>query len=223
MNIYIIGAGGVGSWLAPAMCKLVDPYSITIVDGDTLEEKNMDRQLFDELDIGHFKADALALRYGCKSDSRYFMHGSFAVEKEDWFMVCVDNNPARMAVLESCDCYGARAIFGSNEVTSAEAFYYQPDWKGSPHDPRVYYPEMIEDKSNDPRAAAIGCTGKAQEENRQLVSANISAMSLMLQLFGIWQLDIRKFKRDALKHLPYRLNQNQTRFELRRLCDTVSL
>jgi ThiF family len=213
MNIYIIGAGGVGSWLAPAICKLVDPESITIVDGDKLEEKNLDRQLFDDDHIGESKADALGLKYKCGSDSKYFAHGSFAAEKEDWFMGCVDNNAARMAILESCDCYGAKAIFGSNEVTSAEAFYYQREWKGTPHDPRVYYPEMVDDHRNDPRSAAIGCTGIAQEKNRQLVSANISAMSLMLQLFGIWQLDIKKFKRDAIRHLPYRINQNQTKFE----------
>jgi hypothetical protein len=217
MNIYIIGAGGVGSWLAPAMCKLVDPENITIVDGDKLEEKNLDRQLFDESDIGDFKSEALAGRYGCNFDHTYFAHGNFATERDDWFMVCVDNNPARMAVLETCDIYKSKAIFGSNEVTSAEAYYYQSEWKGTPHDPRIYYPEIVTDKRFDPMRAAIGCTGEMQENNRQLVSANISAMSLMLQLFGIWQLDRKKFNREAVQYLPYRLNQNQTKFECRTL------
>ena len=211
--IYIIGAGGVGSWLTPAMCMLVKPENITIVDGDKLEDKNLSRQLFDELDIGRFKSEALGLVYKCKYDDRYFLQGNFATEREDWFMGCVDNNPARLAILETCDIYGTKAIFGSNEVTSAEAFYYDPAWKGTLQDPRVYYPEMLEDLSGDPTRAAIGCTGKAQERNRQLVSANISAMSLMLQLFGIWQLDRKKFNRDTVPFLPYQLIQNQTAFE----------
>lgn len=211
--IYIIGAGGVGSWLTPAMCMLVKPENITVVDGDHLEMKNLNRQLFTEDDVGDLKSQALADIYGCQADPRYFMSGNFQTERDDWFMVCVDNNPARLAVLESCDIYGTKAIFGSNEVTSAEAFYYDPAWKRTNQDPRVYYPEMTQDMSGDPMARSIGCTGESQKRNVQLVSANISAMSLMLQLFGIWQLDRKKFPKEALRHLPYQLIQNQTGFE----------
>lgn len=213
MKTYIIGAGGVGSWLAPAICMLVKPESVIIVDGDKLETKNLNRQLFDDTQIGQFKSAALAKKYGCSEFGEYFTHGNFAPDRTDWFMVGVDNNPARMAVLETCDAYGCQAIFGSNEVTSAEAYYYNASWKGTAHDPRIYYPEIVTDMRFDPLRASIGCTGQAQESNRQLVSANISAMSLMLQLFGIWHLDIKKFKREAIKYLPYRLNQNQTKFE----------
>lgn len=212
-KIYIIGAGGVGSWLTPAMCMLVKPENITVVDGDKLELKNLSRQLFNEDYCGMNKALALEDKYDCESIQKYFMSGDFQTEKDDWFMVCVDNNPARLAVLESCDVYGTKAIFGSNEMTSAESFYYDPVWKDSPQDPRVYYPEMKTDNSGDPMARSIGCTGAAQEKNRQLVSANISAMSLMLQLFGIWQLDRKKFPKETLRHLPYHIIQNQTAFE----------
>lgn len=217
MNVYVIGAGGVGSWAAPALCMLVKPESVIIVDGDKLEKKNLNRQLFDDDAIGSFKASSLAVRYGCKSDPRYFAHGNFATERDDWLMCCVDNNPGRMAILETCDVYGSHAILASNETTSAEAYYYDPKWKGTKHDPRIYYPEIVTDKRFDPMRAAIGCTGIEQENNRQLVSANISAMSLMLQLFGIWHLDRRKFNREAVGYLPYRINANQTRFEVRTL------
>jgi len=81
--IYIIGAGGVGSWLAPAMCKLVGPSHVVIVDGDKLEEKNLDRQLFSTDEIGEFKSDALARKYGCKSVPEWYSHGSIEVRSED--------------------------------------------------------------------------------------------------------------------------------------------
>ncbi len=45
-------------------------------------------------------------------------------------------------------------------------------------DPRVYYPEINTDRSGDPRATSIGCTGEAQTNNRQLVSANLMAATL---------------------------------------------
>lgn len=215
MNIYIIGAGGVGSWLTPAMAMLINHErdGIVIVDGDTLEKKNLNRQLFDESSIGSNKAAALSVQYGCDCVEKYFMCGDFQTERDDWLMCCVDNNPGRLAILEQCDTYGSKAIFGSNEVTSAEAFYYDPEWKGTEQDPRVYYPEMKLDLSGDPLARSIGCTGEAQKKNVQLVSANISAMSLMLQLFGIWHLDRRKWRGEAVKHLPYQLIQNQTAFQ----------
>lgn len=213
MRIYIIGAGGVGSWLTPAMCMLVKPEDITVVDGDTLEKKNLSRQLFGVELIGMNKSSALAAAYSCECIPKYFMCGDFQTERDDWMMCCVDNNVGRLSILESCDIYGTKAIFGSNEVTSAEAFYYDPQWKDGPHDPRIYYPEMKTELSGDPMARSIGCTGEAQKKNIQLVSANISAMSLMLQLFGIWQLDRSKFTKEVVRHLPYQLIQNQTKFE----------
>ena len=223
--IYVIGAGGVGSWLTPAMCMLVKPENITVVDGDKLELKNLSRQLFNDDYCGMNKALALQDKYGCGCIEKYFMCGDLETGPDDWFMVGVDNNPARLAVLESCDIYGTKAIFGSNETTSAEGFYYDPAWKRTNQDPRVYYPEMTQDMSGDPMARSIGCTGESQKRNVQLVSANISAMSLMLQLFGIWQLDRKKFPKEALRHLPYQLIQNQTGFETmtinkKELCQT---
>ncbi len=42
-KIYIIGCGGVGSWLASAVARLENPNHLVLVDGDDLEEKNLDR------------------------------------------------------------------------------------------------------------------------------------------------------------------------------------
>ena len=213
--IYIIGAGGVGSWLTPAICLLKSPNEVIVVDGDTLEHKNLNRQLFTEEDIGKPKAQALADKYGCvAAPCGYYSHGSIHINSQDWLLVGVDNNPARKAVLESCDVYGCKAIFGANEVTSAEAYYYDPKWTGSPMDPLVYYPEISTDTSDDPRHAAIGCTGEAQKNNRQLVSANFMAAALMQHLFVLWNMERNKFNREAQAHLPYRIRQNMSSYEV---------
>ena len=209
-HIYIIGAGGVGSWLAPSVCMLTSPKDVTVIDGDKLEKKNLNRQLFTAADIGKSKADALAAKYGCGGIGEWYSHGKVDLDDTDWLLVAVDNNPARKAALDSCDAFGCRAIVGANEVTSAESYYYQPDWKGSPLDPRVFYPEIATDSANDPRRASIGCTGEAQEKNRQLVTANFMAAALMQHLLVIWHIEYPKLDSSLLPHLPHKLVQNLT-------------
>lgn len=212
-NIYIIGAGGVGSWLAPAICLLKEPNAVTLVDGDKLEAKNLNRQLFTKADIGKNKADALAAKYGCKSIPSWYSHGLVEVDDSDWILCCVDNNPARASVLETCDMTGCAAIFGANEVYSSEAYFYHTMFRATANDPRVYYPEIETDRSDDPRAASIGCTGEAQRQNRQLVSANFMASGLMMHMFVVWNMEAPKMEQETIKYLPIRMRQNLTKSE----------
>jgi hypothetical protein len=207
-HIYVIGAGGVGSWLVPSLCLLQNHTDLTVIDGDRLERKNLNRQLFTERDINRFKSDALAQKYGCLSEPKWFSHGMKHFDDSDWLISVVDNHPARMAALESSDAFGCKVIIAANEKTSAEAYYYQSDWKDSPLDPRVYYPEILTDKSDDPMRVAIGCTGEAQRENVQLVSANFMAAALAQHLFVVWKMEYPKLDKEVLPHLPYKLTQN---------------
>lgn len=70
-KVYILGAGGVASWLLPQLAKVLHAhgiknnreYEVIIVDGDTVEPKNVLRQNFIESDIGANKAKVLASRY----------------------------------------------------------------------------------------------------------------------------------------------------------------
>jgi hypothetical protein len=209
-HLYIIGAGGVGSFLTPVLCKLHGPHDLTVIDGDTLEQKNLDRQLFDEDSIGHEKSHSMAKLYGCQSVHGWYFDGLIELDPSDWLLVCVDNHPARKSALESCDSYGCKAILGGNETTSAEAFLYQREWKGSKLDPRVYYPEINTSTTGDPMRIAAGCTGEAQEQNRQLVTANFMAAALMGHLFMAWAIEGRKLDKEARQHLPFHLVQNLT-------------
>jgi len=219
-HTYIIGAGGVGSWLAPSVIMLLGkPDSVTIIDGDVLEEKNLNRQLFTRDEIGKTKAEALASKYGCGAIPKYFSHGDIELHRTDWVLCVVDNNASRNAVLESCDAYGCKAIFAANETHSSEAYYYENEWQGDKLDPRTYYPEIATDKSDDPRRAAIGCTGEAQVRNPQLVSANFMAASLCQHLLVLWRQEQPKMGREALPHLPYRIRQNLTKSEVFKVKD----
>lgn len=212
-RIFIVGTGGVGSWLTPSICLLATPRQVTLIDGDLLEEKNMNRQLFTELDIGSNKAEALAQRYKCQSLPEFYHTGKIQHENTDWILCCVDNNRGRFNVLRSCDAFGCQAIFAANETHSAESYYYTPRWSGTKLDPRVYIPEISSDQSGDPLSRGIGCTGDAQEETPQLVSANFMAAALAQHLLVLWGMEAPKLDAEVMPWLPYRLVSNLSRLE----------
>jgi hypothetical protein len=211
--VYIIGCGGVGSFLAPTLCLLVGRENITLVDGDTLEAKNLNRQLFTESDIGSNKAEALAQRYGCKAIPDWYSESLTFHPPEDWLIGVVDNHVARNSILGCVDRHGCRAILAANEVHSSEAYAYLPQWKDTRIDPRVMYPEIRTDHSGDPRAAQAGCTGEAQVANVQLVTANFMAAALAAHLFVVWAMESQKLAPEDWRHLPHKLVNNLTKNE----------
>ena len=211
-TIYVIGCGGIGSWLAPSLCLLVGAKNVVLVDGDKLEEKNLNRQLFAEEEIGQFKSSALSARYMSASIPEFYSFGSIQHINSDWLFVCVDNNPARLAALRACDHFGCNAIVAANETTSSEAYFYSPKWKDTQLDPRVYYPELLTDRANDPQRPH-GCTGEAQERNVQLVSANTMAAALASHLYTLWGMRGATITRDIFPKMPHLYRANISRLE----------
>jgi hypothetical protein len=68
-------------------------------------------------------------------------------------------------------------------------------------------------QSGDPRAASSGCTGEAQERNRQLVSANLMAAALAEHLFVLWSLKAPRLDPDTVARLPYKFVANLSQLE----------
>lgn len=78
MHFVVVGAGGTGGYLLPNLTRQValanekrmsvspnEPaHTITLIDADDVEPKNLIRQNFVEADIGKNKAEVLANRYG---------------------------------------------------------------------------------------------------------------------------------------------------------------
>jgi molybdopterin/thiamine biosynthesis adenylyltransferase len=216
-NFYIIGAGGVGSWICPALCKLVEPADVVVLDGDAFEEKNLDRQLFDKESLGENKAEALSGKYQCAALPMWFGVGVLDLLPEDWLLVCADNHPARYDALQEADRTACRVIIAANETHSAEAYFYQREWKGTKLDPRIYYPTIETSHADDPRARSAGCTGEAQTSNRQLVTANFMAGALLMHLLTLWHLEVPKLDKDVLDCLPFQYKANLTSLEVFRI------
>lgn len=74
-HFLVVGAGGTGGYLLPNLARQVSlsnqvmkgqgfrPHTITVIDADDVEEKNLTRQNFIPNDIGKNKAKVLATRY----------------------------------------------------------------------------------------------------------------------------------------------------------------
>jgi hypothetical protein len=190
-RVYVVGCGGVGSWLLPKLVKVVLPTQVTIIDGDMLELKNLDRQLFGSSDIGKNKAEALAEKYpGVTPIPTYMTAGSLEPRRHDVLFGCADNDVARKNILGIADARRCAVIIGANEYTDAEAYYYRSEWKGTARDPRVFYPNILTNREDDPTAVAAGCTGEAAIATPQLVLANDLASSFMLHLFQYHHLSV---------------------------------
>lgn len=79
--IIVFGCGGTGSWFIPKMIKVVNDAinkrdaikkclkHIILVDGDTVEDKNIIRQNFASFDVGLNKAEVMCNRYSQLLDS----------------------------------------------------------------------------------------------------------------------------------------------------------
>lgn len=231
---YIVGCGGVGSWLLPRLIRLLPieqqvdaAIMYTLIDGDILEERNMDRQLFnDSRYIGGSKSASLADLYRASNAPISFLSVYFSetlaqnmgIRENDWIWCCADNHACRRAVLNVCDSRGCRAIIGANEYTDAEAYFYQSGYRNTPNDPRVFYPDILTDNTGDPLAPQ-GCTGEAAEAAPQLVLANDMAGALMLQLY--WFHEFKKPDLDAETRpmWPIHLKSNEYKLQTIRLGD----
>lgn len=185
MKLFVIGAGGAGSWLIPQLVMLkIAP--VVVVDKDVLELSNMNRQLFTLDDIGKTKADALKERWGFSQViPEWYRVSLIDHQPEDIIFGCVDNHAGRRAILNACDTYKCRAIIMGNGTINADAYFYTPEWAGTKADPRIRYPEI--ETTEDGPLRAPGCTGPVIEDTTpQTVIANTSAVTLALQLFWIW-------------------------------------
>jgi hypothetical protein len=179
MNIHLIGCGGVGSYLAPVLVKTFPQESIILWDGDTLEERNLDRQLFKQEQIGLNKASALSQLVGGESRPQYFTYGAETFSPSDILIVAVDNHPARKAALMAADSDGCVTVLAMNEYTESQAILYLPEWCGTKLDPRIRYPAILSDTADDPTRPR-GCTGAAVTASPQLALANAIAAQLAI-------------------------------------------
>lgn len=130
-NVVIVGCGGTGSRLLPMVSQLMSRGkwndmvpTITLIDGDEVEVKNLTRQNFIADDVGRNKAECLAERYGgafeipTVSINQYIPNDNLSMrnwlrrnvpeamqrlitERPMVVFLCVDNMQARFNIIQS--------------------------------------------------------------------------------------------------------------------------
>lgn len=112
VQLILVGCGGTGSWLAPAVVRLArlldEKYHRVVVthfvDPDRVEEKNVYRQNFCRAEVGQNKAEALAFRYGAAWGVQVYAHPLPAnkidvpAAKLNVLIGCVDRASARRSI-----------------------------------------------------------------------------------------------------------------------------
>lgn len=101
--VFVLGAGGTGSWLAAFLDKMSLNNNVIIMDGDIVESKNVLRQNFKKKDVTKQKAEVVA-----KSNTMSYVHGyitdtsifhqlltEFPEGTVPMLIGCLDNNASR--------------------------------------------------------------------------------------------------------------------------------
>ncbi len=209
----VIGAGGVGSILLPILMKSVRE-EIVVMDGDSFEEKNLDRQLFSPADIGKNKAVALANLYAHRKLGTIaeFFHTGFNIKinYSDTLWCCADNHVCRKEVLQTCDSRGCSAIIGGNEYMDAEAYWYEPKYKDTKNDPRKYYPNILKDKTGNPMNPS--CMEEIQNDHPQTAIANAAAAVSMLHLYWFHKNKAAEMGEETEEYWPTHHHMNEFKF-----------
>ena len=130
VRIYVVGCGGTGSFLVPHVCRLANWFydagkqiSITLIDFDRIEEKNLYRQNFCQAELGYNKAQALAVRYkamfpklriGAIEDRA----SAIRLDRSTPTVVigCVDNAAARKSIEELMIEYSGLVAHGFSQI-----------------------------------------------------------------------------------------------------------
>lgn len=209
LKAVIIGAGGVTSYMLPALRNTFD-LNATIVDGDRLEKHNLDRQLFRNNMVGEFKAKALMRQYNFKKSEgqsvcQYFDNTMLDTPyklyfaEADVFICAVDNHPARKATIDAAITYNKPVVVCANEYHTSQAFIFDSTLASEmcqSYHPYVRYPELKTSTVGSP----INCQGVALESEPQLAIANQVAASFANYL--LWNWFGMGIKDDQVQYMP---------------------
>jgi molybdopterin-synthase adenylyltransferase len=139
-HVLCIGAGGIISQIAPALCRK-GIGAITVIDDDIVEVSNLNRQRFYKDDIGKLKAISLAANLKRECIVATEIRG-VPVRLQDAIArrldlscdvaICgVDNNPARVVASRYFRAKGIPVIFAAVSLDGDHGYVFVQDKAGS--------------------------------------------------------------------------------------------
>jgi len=204
LNALIVGAGGVASYMLPALARSFELKGI-LMDADTLEEHNLDRQIFKSSQVGKNKAISLRQHHKLTGllplpeyiDDAFIQRNREGLKNIEVIIVLVDNHPARRSCILTAQQLDIPILLCGNEYETSQAIYYHPDMHESLK-PEERYPEIMTSDEGSP----INCTGEALESTPQLAIANQVAAGLGNFLLWLWHGDKHYIPHETMGHEP---------------------
>ena len=189
--IVVIGCGGTGSYIIGNLAR--QDYTLFLIDGDVVEEKNLKRQEFFENDINKYKSQVFGERYGLPYSTEF-------LDTAEDLAPLFDEEPCVPVIISAVDNNGTRALI--NEIFHMEKY---PDFVyiGSGNGKRngqvyvalkkdgeiIYETEVVLDKAlqavdgENARPSQISCAQHANMKGgEQSIMANATAGCLVSNL-----------------------------------------
>jgi hypothetical protein len=203
-KIYQVGTGGTGSQLLNNMCRFISTMrkrgikiSLTLIDGDRFEEKNLLNQNITRRDIGINKAEVLATRYSAiygipikYVDKYIYAAGELmeVVKHYDQFssetpiiIGAVDNNATRQLMNQVFNglssCIYLDSGNGTDNMEGQCVIGYRYNKKTILEPIAAIYPEVLED--NDLIENIVGCDRPDEDESPQHITTNVLAANIL--------------------------------------------
>lgn len=191
----LVGAGGTGSFLFPALIRYLETYhgpredtfTLTVIDGKEVAASKLSRQLFFGRHAGNPKATALVEQY--ESDPNVVIavpsylgpDNISGIRENSVVLIAADNFPVRARIEEHCQSLqNVTVINGGNEMTDGSLqIYARRD--GEDVTPKLSqgHPEVLRDDKRDP--AALSCQQIAElPSGEQTIIANMMSATAML-------------------------------------------
>lgn len=214
IHVLVVGAGGNGSkvaiglrHLSSALEALIGPnhkLTVTIADGDTIEDHNLVRQAFYPSDLGQNKAVVLTNRLNLSSGTcwRAIPHHLTSEDvtrlRADIVIACVDNRAARKAIHEGADDRASGVTYTldlGNTSTSGQVILGVPqhahDRSTGPRLPTApeLHPELVDTSTpedNTPSCSTIESLDKQDLYVNDTLATH--ALNLLWQLFRYGQI-----------------------------------
>lgn len=199
--VVIVGGGGIGSAVLQDLARfLPDRIPIIVMDGDVVEGKNLQRQMFSRKHLGRNKAECLAeLATGAIGLERVYYKPEYLKKPEQLHEMtkefativligAVDNHPARRVMekfVASFSGSGEKArvyyVDCANEVNRGEVVAVLATPEGLFGSFRsTFDPSVLTDNSADP--TQVSCTHMLDDGNMQVLYTNRKAAIIAVEL-----------------------------------------
>lgn len=201
-RFILIGCGGTGTWLSMGLARMAEygidgKCALILVDGDSYEPKNVERQQFYALgNKAEVKAEELAPQFPntfimaepsfvveeAEEGVEGIISATDLIEEGDVIYTAVDNFAARKAVFDAAQALDNVDVFtGGNDDALFGSTYHYKRRDGvdvTPH-PGVFHDEFVNPPDKNP--GDMNCQERMEEEGSvQLLATNMAVASLLL-------------------------------------------